>query len=117
MEMGTQNQQRINQYPHNNSTQSTYIVNNNQNRNCTTNITQQRQSCNRNAKALPQYQFTSVCCNCKHRWTYNHRKNCPAKGKAINNFGIPYNFAMMFRKPKKSQLQTSPPEKNEYQPN
>ena len=92
MEMGTQNQQKINQ----NLALNTNLVN-------AVNTFRAR---NRNASyqparkdltrypSLPQnYQYTSVCKNCGQRWSHNHRQICPSNGEKCNNCGMIGHFA------------------------
>ena len=101
MEMGAQNQQKINQ----NLALTTNSVN-------AANIFQTRkfkpatfqtrkanyQSARKNFTRYPSvpqnYQYTSVCTNSGQRWSYNHKQICHAKGKRCNNCGIIGHFAM-----------------------
>ena len=72
MEMGAQNQQKINQNLKTNA-QSKDIVNNFQERNRTTNYQQQRKEFTRYLTAQ-NYQYTSICANCGQRWRHNRRQ-------------------------------------------
>ena len=83
MEMGTQNQQKINQ----NLNTNAHLLNF-QKRNCTTNYQQQRIDFTRYPSVPQNSQYTIICANCGQRWSHNHRRICPAKDKKYNNCGI-----------------------------
>ena len=63
---------------------------------------------NCNANASHQNHNTNICRNFEQRCHYNHRSNCPAKN--CNNCGILNHFAIMYRKPKRTQTQTLSPQ-------
>ena len=63
MEMGSQNQQKINQFLNTNA-HSVNIVNNFQGRNRTTNYQQQRKHFPRHPSVPKNYQYTSIYGNC-----------------------------------------------------
>ena len=104
MEMGAQNQQKINQNLLS-GTNSVNAINSNQIRNRNANAEQTKQNFTRYATVPQNYQYTSICMNCGLRWSHNHKQICPANGKKSNNCGIICYFARKCRKPKKSQGQ------------
>ena len=80
IEMGAQNQQKINQslMPAKNSVN---VVNNYQPRNRNANAQQTRRDFTRYPTVPQNYQYSSICTNCGQRWSHNHRQICPANGK------------------------------------
>ena len=106
MEMGAQDQQKINQnlIP---ATNSVNVVNNYQPRNRNANAQQTRRDFTRYPIVPQNYQKISICTNCGQRWSHNHRQICPANGKKSNNCGRIGHFARKCRKPKRSQGQAS----------
>ena len=72
MEMGAQNQQKINQNLAL-TTNSVNAVNTFQTRNLTKNYQSARKDFARYPSVPQKYQYTSVCTNCGQRWSYNHK--------------------------------------------
>ena len=105
MEMGAQNQQKINQNLLS-GTNSVKAINSNQIRNRKANAPQTKRDFTRYATVPQNYQYTSICMNCGLRWSHNHKQICPANGKNCNNCGIIGHFVRKCRKPKKTQGQT-----------
>ena len=106
MEMGAQNQQKINQnlMPTTNSVNS---VNNYQPCNRNANAQQARRNFTQYPIVPQNYQYNSICTNCGLRWSNNHQKICPANGTKCKNCGIIVHFARKCRKPKRSQGQAN----------
>ena len=102
MEMGAQNQQKINQNLMSGNTSVNYI-NNNSMRNRNANGPSTKRDFTRYASIPKNYQYTSICMDCGLRWSHNHKQICPASGKKCHNCGIMGNFARKCRKPKQSQ--------------
>ena len=112
MEMGAQNQQKINEHL-NLTTNSVNAVNNFQLRNRNANSQSARKDFTRYPSVPQNYQYTSFCTNCGQRWSYSHRQICPANGKKCNNCCIIGNYARKCRTPKRSQGKTpNPPQTN-----
>ena len=105
MEMGAQNQQKINQSLMS-GTNSVNSINSNQIRNRNAKAKQTKRDFTRYATVPQNYQYTSTCMNCGLRWSHNHKQICPTNGRKSNNCGIIGHFARKCRKPKKSQGQT-----------
>ena len=108
MEMGAQNQQKINQNT-NSTAHSFNAVNNFQGRNCNANYKPARKHSTRYPTVSQNYQYTSLCTNGGQLCSHKHRQIGPANGIKCNNCGITGNFARKCRKPKKSQTQISKP--------
>ena len=102
MEMGAQNQQKINQNLMS-GTSSVNFINSNQVRNRNANAPPAKRDFTRYPTVPQNYQYTSVCTNCGLRWSHIHKQICPAIGKKCNNGGIVGHFARKCRKPEKSQ--------------
>ena len=92
MEMGAQNQQKINQILMSGSN-SVKLFNNHQIRNRNANAQQTKRDFTRFATVPQNYQHTSICMNCGLRWSHNHKQICPANGKKCNDCGIMGPFA------------------------
>ena len=91
MEMGAQNQQKINQNLMS-TTNSVNVVNNYQTRKRNASTQQLKRNFTR-CPTIPQnYQYSSICMNCGLRWSHNHRQICPANGKKCNNCGTICHF-------------------------
>ena len=105
MEMGAQNQHKINQNLMSGSN-SVILINNHQIRNRNANAQQNKRDFTRYATVPQNYQYTSICMNCGLRWSHNHKQTCPANGKKCNNCGITGHFARKSRKPKNSPGRT-----------
>ena len=105
MEMGAQNQQKINQNLLS-GTNSVNAININQISNRHANAPQTKRDFTRYATVPQNYQYTSICMNCGLRWSHNHKQIWPANGKKCNNCAIISHFARKCLKPKKSQGQT-----------
>ena len=99
MEMGAQNQQKINQnlMP---ATNSVNVVNNYLPRNRNANAQQTRRDFTRYPTVPQNYPYSSICSNCGQRRSYNHRQICPENGKKCKNCRIIGHFARKRRKPK-----------------
>ena len=80
MEMGAQNQQKINQNLMS-CTNSVNLLNSHQIRNRNANAQQTKRDFTRYATVPQNYQYTSTCMNCGLRWSHNHKQICPANGK------------------------------------
>ena len=102
MEMGAQNQQKINQNLMS-VTNSVNSINSHQIRNRNANAQQTKRDFTRYATVPQNYQYTSTCMNCGLHWSHKHKQICPANGKKCNNCGIIDQFARKCREPKKSQ--------------
>ena len=87
MEMGAQNQQKINQNLMSGSN-SVNLNNNHQIRNRNANAQQTKRDFTRYATVPQNYQYTSTYMNCGLRWSHNHKQICPANDKKCNNCGI-----------------------------
>ena len=72
LEMGAQNQQKINQNLNTNA-QSVNDVNNLQGLNCNANYKTSRKDLARYPTVPQNYQYTSTCANSDQRWSHNHR--------------------------------------------
>ena len=105
MEMGAQNQQKINQSLMS-TTNSVNVVNNYQTRNRNANTQQLKRDFTRYPTVPQNYHYSSICMDCGLGWGHNNRQICPANGKKCNNCGIIGYFARKCRKPKRSQGQT-----------
>ena len=105
MEMGAQNQQKINQNLMS-TTNSVKVVNNYQTRNSNANAQQLKRDFTRYPTVPQNYQYSSICMDCGPRWSQNHRQICPANSKKCNNCGLIGHFERKCRKPKRSQGQT-----------
>ena len=92
MEMGAQNQQKINQNLMS-GTNSVNSINSNHIRNRNANAQQTNQDFTRYATVPQNYQYTSTYMKCGLLWSQNHKQSCPAKGKKCNNCGIIGHFA------------------------
>ena len=108
MEIGAQNEQKINQKLAI-TTNSVNAVNTFQTRDRNANYQSARKDFTRYPSVPQNYQYTSVCTNCGKRWSYNHKQICPANGKKFKNCGIMGYFARKCKKPKRSQGQTTKP--------
>ena len=73
MEMGAQNQQKINQnlMPASNSVNA---VNNYKPRNRNANAQQTRRDFTRYPTVPQNHQYNSICANCGQQWSHNHRQ-------------------------------------------
>ena len=112
IEMGAQNQQKINKNLYI-ATNLVNAVNNLQTRNRNANYQPTRKYFTRYPTVPQNYQYNSICANCGQLWSHNHRQICPANGKKCNNCGITEYFAKKCGKPKKPQGQLSkPPQMN-----
>ena len=82
MEMGAQNQQKINQNltP---DTNSVNVVNNYQTRNRNANVQQTRRDFTRYPTVPQNYQYSIFCTDCGQRWSHIHRQICPANGEKV----------------------------------
>ena len=105
MQMGAQNQQKINQILMS-GTNSVNSINSNQIRNRNATAQQTKRDFTRYATVPQNYQYTSIFMNCGPCWSHNHKQICPANGKKCNNCSIIGHFARKCRKPKKSHGQT-----------
>ena len=104
VEMGSQNQQKINQNLNTNA-QSVKIVNTLQERNRSAIYQQQRKDFTRCPTVPQNYQNTCICANCGLRLSHNHCQICPAKCKKCNSCGTTGHVVKKCRKPEKSQSQ------------
>ena len=102
MEMGAQNQQKINQNLMSGNTSVNYI-NSSQMRNRNANAPSTKRDFTRYPTVPPNYQYTTVCSDCGLRWSHNHKQICPANGIKCNNCGIMGHFARKCHKSKKPQ--------------
>ena len=82
MEMGAQNQHKINQNLMS-SSNSVNLINNHQIRNRNANAQQTKRDFTRYATVLQSYQYTCICMNCCLRWSHNLKQICPANGKKM----------------------------------
>ena len=87
IEMGAQNQQKINQNL-SSTTNSVNIVNNYQTRNRKANAQLLKRDFTRYPTVPQNYQYSSICMNCGLRWIQNHQQICPANGKKCNNWPL-----------------------------
>ena len=111
MEMGAQNQQKINQNLMSGNTSVNYI-NNNSMRNRNANGPSTKRNFTRYASIPKNYQYTSICMDCGLRWSHNHKQICPANGKKCHTCGIMGHFARKSRKTKLPQLPIQKTEKS-----